>query len=149
MIQGLKWLPAALLLALTAAMLLMTAFFVEESQADLSDVMLGLFRYQPAWLFYSVVLFVLAVAFAAVAALSEYENRTLESSYSSAVRGLRAEITEQKDTVTKLKTDLHMTLIELEAAKKKLQKQQDHDTAQVYMAETRKHRIKNALLRSK
>ena len=149
MIQVLKWLPSALLLALTAAMLLMTAFIADEPQADLRAAMLGLLRYQPAWLFYAVALLALAVAFATVAALSEYENRTLESSYSSAVRGLRAEITEQKDTVTKLKTDLHMTLIELEAAKKKLQKQQDHDTAQVYMAETRKHRIKNALLRSK
>lgn len=149
MIRGLKWLPAAVLLALTAAMLLMTAFFADEPQADLRAAMFGLLRYQPAWLFYTVALLALAVVFAAVAALSEYENRTLESACSSAVRDLRAEVTEQKGCVIKLKTDLHMALQELETTKSELQRRQDHDTAQVYMQDIRKQRIKNALLRSK
>lgn len=149
MIRHLIWLPVLVGIALAAAMSMMAALFSDEPQAALFAAMMGLLRYQPAWLFYSVVAAALALVFAAVAGLSEYQNRTRESAHSSSVRDLRAEISRYRAEVIELKTELHMTQRDLNTAKSELLEREALDAAQMSLLNTRKLRIKNALLRSK
>lgn len=139
--------PISLMLC-SAVMMIMVLLSDKPIETDLIGVTYMLLSYEPAWLLYSMCLMAMAVATFVFAMLYENQKESRESAHSSAVRGLRVKLDEQKNEVIQLKTELKMALIKLEAAKSSIKKRQDLDQLQINLLDTRKFRIKQALLRA-